>query len=409
MMFEDELPLSIVTGLKFIQTMESEKYIQYQTTEEFILDKEFSSWVLHPDKELDQFWNSFLMEHPDKAALIKDAALIIKSLQPLNQNISQEKLDEIYRNIRKSGKVITLKRFTAFKYAAGILLMVATAGLIWLSLHQKNQFPIEALNNSTLKGKIILANGLTKEFDTEQTTIRQTTTGNLTINNDTIDAKSNKVASEMNQIIIPFGKRSEITLADGTHIWLNSGSQLSYPTEFKADSREVYLSGEAFFDVTSNPNQPFYVITHDIRVKVLGTSFNVSSYNEDNTTETVLVKGKVSAGKNVLFGKTINLVPGERMIYNKSNESVSKDRVDVAMYASWVKGYLIFDNIPITDVYKKLERYYNLDITAEDGLEKITFSGKLDLKESIKDVLENISFASSLKVFENNGSYFIKR
>lgn len=389
--------------------MEREKYIQYRTTEEFILDKEFSDWVLHPDKELDQFWNSFLMEHPDKAVPIRDAALIINALRPLDQEVSQEKLNDVYRRIRKSGKVVNLKRLTVFKYAAGILVVTAIASLVWLSLHPKNQFPIEASNKTTLKGKIILANGSTKEFDTEQTTIRQTTSGSLTINNDTIDAKSNKVISAMNQIIIPYGKRSEITLADGTHIWLNSGSQLSYPTEFKADSREVYLSGEAFFDVKSDPNKPFYVITRDIRVRVLGTSFNVSSYNEDNTTQTVLLKGKVSAGKNALFAKTIDLVPGERMIYDKSNESVSKDHVDVALYASWVKGYLIFDNIPITEVYKKLERYYNVDVMAEDGLEKITFSGKLDLRENIKDVLENISFASSLKVQENNGSYFIKK
>ncbi len=122
----------------------------------------------------------------------------------------------------------------------------------------------------------------------------------------------------MNQIIIPYGKRSDITLADGTHIWLNSGSQLSYPSEFKTDSREVYLSGEAFFDVKANPNKPFYVITRDIKIKVLGTRFNVSSYNEDNTTQTVLLKGKVTTGKNKIFAQTIDLMPGERMIYDKT-------------------------------------------------------------------------------------------
>ena len=112
---------------------------------------------------------------------------------------------------------------------------------------------------------------------------------------------------------------------------------------------------------------------------------------------------------NKLFAKTIDLIPGERMIYDKKEEQISKDQVDVRLYASWVKGYLIFDNIPITDVYKKLERYYNFKIDAEDGLEKITFSGKLDLKENIKEVLDNISFASSVKVLENNGSYLIKK
>ena len=133
-----------------------------------------------------------------------------------------------------------------------------------------------------------------------------------------------------------------------------------------------------------------------------------SSYNEDNTTQTVLVEGKVTAGTNKLFAKTIDLVPGERMIYDKSNENLSKDRVDVRLFASWVSGYLIFENEPITEVYKKLERYYNQQIAIEGSLEQITFSGKLDLKDNLKDVLENMSFASSVNVLEINGSFTIK-
>ena len=385
------------------------KYQQFQTTEDFILDKEFTNWINHPDKQRDEFWNSFISAYPEKKEQIRDAALIIKSLQPIQPEVSQQKLHEIYQQISQTKRHRRVFSFTTLKYAAGILLITAIGSLIWHSTLQKNQFPIAASTETLSKGKIILANGTTKEFDTEQTTIRQTTSGNLTINNDTIAVVLNEKSAAMNQIIIPYGKRSEITLSDGTHIWLNSGSQLSYPTEFQKESREVYLSGEAFFDVQPDPGKPFYVVTRDIKIKVLGTSFNVSSYTEDNTIQTVLVKGKVSAGKNNLFAKTIELVPGERMTYQKMEENIVKDQVDVRLYDSWIKGYLIFDNIPITDVYKKLERYYNLKINAEDGLEKITFSGKLDLKENIKEVLDNISFASSVKVLENNGSYLIKK
>jgi transmembrane sensor len=202
----------------------------------------------------------------------------------------------------------------------------------------------------------------------------------------------------MNQIIIPYGKRSNIILADGTHISLNSGSQLSYPTEFKAGSREVYLSGEAFFDVRTISGKPFYVVTRDVRIKVLGTRFNVSSYPDDNTTQTVLLKGKVSAGKNKLFAKTIDMAPGERMTYNRDNETLTKDNVDTNLYASWVNGYLIFKNEPIASVFKKLERYYNQRIVADYRTGNMTFSGKLDLKDNIKDVLENVSFASSVYI-----------
>jgi hypothetical protein len=389
--------------------MDKEKYIAYLTSEDFILDKEFCVWVLHPDIELDQFWNLFLTEHPEKEELINSAIFIVKAIQPIEEDISEQKLNDIFQKITKSGRAIKLSNFRALKYAAGIALLMTVGSLIWLSVQMKNQFPLETASEAPLKGKVIFANGSSREFDTERSTLKQTTAGSLTINNDTVKVISTSGSLAMNQIIIPYGKRSEITLSDGTHIWINSGSQLSYPTKFKSDSREVFLSGEAFFDVKTNPDKPFYVITKDIRIKVLGTRFNVSSYTQDNTTQTVLVKGKISAAKNKLFSKNVELIPGERLVYNKNNENLTKDRVDVSLYASWVNGYLIFRNVPISTVYKKIERYYNQTIVLEDGLDKITFSGKLDFKDNIKDVLENISFASSLQVVEQSGSYLIKK
>lgn len=389
--------------------MQKEKYLEYKTTEEFVLDPEFAFWVIHPNSEDDVFWSLFIQEHPEKGELIRNAAFIIKSLQPIEPEVPQQKLNDILQNVKKSDKTKKLNFYRGWRYAAGIALLVATGSLLWFTVQMNPSFPIKSDNGTFQKGRIILSNGSTHEFDTEQTIIRQTTSGNLTINNDTIDNSLDRKSSAMNQIIIPYGKRSDITLADGTHIWLNSGSQLSYPSEFKTDSREVYLSGEAFLEVKSNPDQPFYVITRDIKIKVLGTSFNVSSYNEDNTTQTVLLSGKVSAWKNKLFAQKVDLMPGERMTYDKTNENISKDKVDVRLHSSWINGYLIFDNVPITEVYKKLERFYNTEIIVDNSLEEITFSGKLDLKDNVKDVIDNISFASAVKVLENNGSYNIKK
>ena len=386
--------------------MEEVKYIQF-TTEEFILDKEFSAWVLSPDKDRELFWKLFLKQHPEKREQIQNAALIIKSLQPIEPKIPEQRLNEILKVVLAQDKSILVGGYRFLKYAAGIALFMVIGSLIWLSVSTKNKFPVEASNSLIMKGKIIFANGSTREFETKQTTIRQTLSGNLLINNDTVVNKSDKEILAMNQIIIPYGKRSDITLADGSHIWLNSGSQLSYPTAFETKKREVYLTGEALFDVKADPQRPFFVITRNIKIKVLGTSFNVSSYSEDNTIQTVLLRGKISAGLNALFSGSIDLVPGERLVYDKTNKNLLKDLVDVNLYASWINGYLIFDNIPITEVAKKLERYYNKKILTQNGLGKITFSGKLDLKEDLKAVLENISFASSVKLEENNGSFIL--
>ena len=389
--------------------MDAEKYINFTTTEDFVLDKEFVIWVLHQENERDQFWGSFILEHPEKEIFVTEAVLIIMSVQPIETEVPQEQLDKILIRIKNRDLPKFQVAYRWMKYAAGIAALIAIGGFIWLTVNTKNSFPLEVVNNPVLKGKIILANGLVHEFNTEQTIIRQSATGNVTVNNDTIQNLPVEKVMAMNQVIIPYGQRSEITLADGTHIWLNSGSQLSYPTDFSGKTREVLLAGEAFFDVAHNPAKPFYVITRDIKIRVLGTSFNVSAYDEDVTAQTILVTGKINAGKNNLFTHTIELEPGERMVYEKNSENILKDKVDVVQYSSWINGYLIFENIPITEVLRKVQRYYNQNIATEEGLERITFSGKLDLKENIADVLSNISFASSVTISVNNGTFKVKK
>jgi len=388
--------------------MNKERFKYYQKAEDFILDKDFVHWILYPSNELDLFWSSFINEHPEKESNIRNAILIIKSIQPTSLEISQEKNDEIFRRIKASEEKLKINWISYLKYAAVISIFVAIGSLIYTSLYNY-KFPIEAANEMDLKGKVIFADGSTKVFDSDKTSIKQTASGNLVINSDTVVVKVKQANTSLNHIIIPYGKRSDIILADGTHIWLNSGSQLSYPSEFKTDSREVYLSGEALFDVNANPKKPFYVITKNIKIKVLGTIFNVSSYDEDNTVQTALLRGKVTAGENKLFASTVNLAPGELLTYSKKNSTLLKEKVDVKSYASWVNGYLIFINVPITEVFMKLERYYNQDIKIEDSLEKITFSGKLDLKDNIKDVINDIAFASSINVQKKEGFYLIKK
>jgi transmembrane sensor len=157
--------------------METDKYSNYYTTEDFILDKDFTLWVLHPDKEVDQFWNSFMLEHPEKENQIRDAALIIRALQPLEDKVPQQSLDDILQITKRAGTGIRLKRYSMLKYAAGMALLITVGGLIWLSVLTKNKYNIETAGEQVIKGKIIFANGSTQEFDTEQTTIKQTSSG----------------------------------------------------------------------------------------------------------------------------------------------------------------------------------------------------------------------------------------
>lgn len=393
--------------------MNFEKYILY-TTDEFVLDNGFIAWILHPNKESDLFWAGFLAGHPEKRDLVKEAAFIIKALQPVEEEIPAERFDDILGRIQsKSNGQRKRVLLNALKYAAVVAGVIGITGIYYLLNLKQNPFPLASLATEAVgKGKIILPDGSSVEFDAKETVIRQTAAGKLLINSDTVTSfaqAATKVVSALNQVIIPYGKRSQVTLPDGSHIWLNSGSQLSYPPEFTGNSREVYLSGEAFFDVIPDPRKPFFVITKDIKIRVLGTRFNVFAYNEEQSTQTVLLEGKVTIGKNSFLAKTEVMEPGERVVYHKKDEKFLKDKVDVNYYTSWLYGYLIFENEPTPEVFKKLERYYNQTIVLENGLDNISFSGKLDLKEDIKDVLESITYASSVRITREGSCYLVKR
>jgi ferric-dicitrate binding protein FerR (iron transport regulator) len=393
--------------------MTFENYLFFNT-EEFVLDAAFISWVLNPQNESNLFWSEFIAKHPEKRTQVEEASYIIKALQPVEEDIPAGRLDDILHRIQP--KAPDQRRrilFNVLKYAAIITGVIGITGLLYLKNQKSDTFPLAKLNPEVIgQGKIILADGTSIGFDTKETVISQTASGNLLINSDTIPVSAMKLPvkqAALNQVIIPYGTRSQVTLPDGTHIWLNSGSQLSYPTEFSGNSREVYLSGEAIFDVTHDTEKPFFVITKDVKIKVLGTRFNVSAYDNEPNVQTVLLEGKVTIGKNAFLAKTMQMEPGERVVYNQKSEDFTKDKVDVNYYTSWLYGYLIFENEPTPEVFRKLERYYNQSIVVEAGLDSITFSGKLDLKEDIRDVLESITYSSHVKIIREGDVYKVNR
>ena len=164
------------------------------------------------------------------------------------------------------------------------------------------------------------------------------------------------------------GMVTQFALADGTKVWLNSGSELQFPTIFNSEKREVILKGEAFFEVTKNEKQPFRVNTNELKVEVLGTSFNVVSFDDDTQSEVVLVTGKValSSEKGQIVKEYGNIIPGQRAIYEKENQKVVTREVDVAKYIAWRDGNLIFQDDSMEDVVKRLSRWFNVEIVISD-------------------------------------------
>lgn len=205
---------------------------------------------------------------------------------------------------------------------------------------------------------------------------------------------------QFNTLIVPYGKRSSLTLSDGTRIWLNSGSKLVYPAKFPGSEREVYLEGQAYFSVSHSDDVPFYVHTREMKVKVLGTEFDVSAYEDDHFTSAVLASGSIelSIPQQSLFGaKKTKITPGTRAVFQSDKSALRTEQVDVSEFISWKDGYLILEKAPLGDILKKLSRYYRVDITLkEEELEKVTFSGTLHLQDDIEQVLDIVATTTSL-------------
>ncbi len=392
--------------------MSIKKYSNF-STEDFLMDDDFIRWILHPDEESNLFWSSFLEKYPQKEQQIKEAIFFIRIFQSIEPADFVGNQENVYKKIRPSSFRVRKLWNNITKIAAAVLLLLSIGGVLYYLNETDRFFPEELADAELLeKGRVVLPDGRIAEFETEQTRIQQSVSGNLTINSDTVKVNETNKSSErtlLTHVIVPYGKRTEIILTDGTKIWLNAGSQLSYPAKFSGNTREVYLSGEAFFDVESDPSKPFQVITGDLKIRATGTRFNVTSYANEEQSQVVLLSGKVDAAKNKRFAGSMEMNPGDRIVYSKSDDNLLKAKVDVELYASWIDGYLIFDNEPVENIFRILERYYNKNILTEKLIGNPAFTGKLDLADDMEKVLNNIGFSASFSVEYENNLFIIRQ
>ncbi len=195
---------------------------------------------------------------------------------------------------------------------------------------------------------------------------------------------------------VPLGSRSSVLLSDGTEINLNSGSQLSYSSNFSSQNRSVTLSGEAFFHVKSDSVHPFTVKTKDFDISVTGTQLNVCSYNEDLFSATTLVEGKVNLEIHDT-DQPISVMPGEKFLLDRNARQYSLTTTNVEQDVAWKDGQFIFKNIPFPELVKRLERWYDVKLTFSDlRLTKYSYSGRFKNQETIWQVLDAIKMTSPI-------------
>jgi ferric-dicitrate binding protein FerR (iron transport regulator) len=203
-------------------------------------------------------------------------------------------------------------------------------------------------------------------------------------------SERNQLSSLYNTIDVPYGERSQISLYDGTKVWLNSGTKFRYPVAFGKDSRDVFVEGEAYFDVAKDPDHPFIVRAGQLKIKVLGTHFNVCAYPDDNEFSTTLDEGSVNA-INTVNCKGVKLNPGEQVILNRETNGLKCLSVDTRLYTSWKENLLKFEDAPFEEVIKRMERWYDVKITVDPSIntrERYTITIKT---ESLREMLQLVS------------------
>ena len=195
-------------------------------------------------------------------------------------------------------------------------------------------------------------------------------------------------------------------MPDGTLVWLNAGSRMTYSQGFGVDNRKVELEGEGYFEVQRNEKLPFFVKTKDLQLQVLGTKFNFRDYPEDHEVVVSLLEGKVELNNLLKKEKEAFLAPDERAILNKANGLMTVETVTASNASQWTDGYLFFDEELLPDIVKELERSYNVNIhIANDSLNKFRFYGNFFRREqSIQEVLDALASTEKIqyKIEERN-------
>ena len=386
--------------------------------EQFIHNQEFTSWVLNPTEESDLYWDNFIANNPSQKSEIDRSTVLIKSLLRNNKALSDDEVSTLWEKINKTNKnrknlKILIKRWSI---AAGIIMILGISGW-WLSV-TKNIKTEGAISQSIASNKnpgndikLIMSDQTEKTFTTKEVDLKYNSQGQLETkigkHTETEVIRNDSNTLQMNQLVVPRGKRSSIELADGTKLWLNSGSRAIYPVVFKGKTREIFIEGEGYLEVAHDSARPFFVVTDQVKIEVLGTKFDISAYKEDDYISVVLVEGSVQAS---IGHENRIMEPNQILNYQKLTQKTSIEKTNVLEYIAWKDGYMLCNKEQVKSITTKLSRYYDLEIHFEDtSLSSMTITGKLDLKSNYEDVLKVICATAPLEYKIIDSEVFMKK
>ena len=387
---------------------------------DFASDQVFIDWVKHPDHESDAFWTSLMATNQSLGKEMEEARLIVQSMRFVEKELPEQDVQALwYSIINHTRRNHVIRHY--WRMAAACAASVAIIFGVWKWLENDAGKQHDALVEFAASHsaqvtesndvQIVLSDDTNYAIANSHVEIQYDEKGQLTVDTREIVEQpaqtSQKETARFNQVMVPWGKRTVISFADGTKLWLNAGSRAVYPVEFTGNSREIFIEGEAYFEVAKDENKPFIVKTGLVEVKVLGTKFNVNAYPQEGKTEVALVSGSVQVVSR--HQKETQLQPDHLVEIDHATGQQAVKQVDAYNYVCWKEGFLLFHSEHLDVILRKLERHYAVPVVIETPLDGYTISGKLDLKENITGTLDIIKRLAPVQYQFKDNRVFIRK
>lgn len=397
------------------------------TVEELLLDAHFIASVLHPTPESRDFWEKLVQAGEVSAEDFDEAVLFVKKVQSRKDKLFRKEKEVMWKKIEIGNKKALKNKIhwlyiTSIAGVACILLLLGVSGYLFYGNKQVKLYdPIAQLKkNADIPAgsdiRLILSENEHVTFEENNAEVKYSKKGEVKVNSRTVveekaedrvakkeeDIKKEDVLVKYNQLIVPKGKHSTLLLPDSTKLWINANSHVIFPVKFSGNKREIYVDGEVFLEVTRNDTCPFIVKTDRMQVEVLGTSFNVNSYQHEEN-NVVLVTGSVHVKTGT--GQEAVLSPNQR--FSCTPEGVASiQTVDVYDYICWKDGLLQYRSENLSNILERLSHYYGKTIKWDPDVAKLKCSGKLDLKEDMEKVLNGLTRVAPVKFTEQDECYY---
>lgn len=329
-----------------------------------------------------------------------------------NLEFDREKMWRVIEAYRGEGRNARRRHQRWYWAAAVILPLLVVGGMLYFSWQQPKGTVVAStgvIESGSSRATLVMAGGERVDLASlTDTLLRQ---GEVEIRLDSSrgvtyqagDAKVNKV--EYNKIIVPRKGEYQLMLADGSKVYLNSESELRFPTAFPGKERRVYLKGEGYFEVAANAEKPFIVTVGETDVRVLGTKFNIKNYQDEQSIVATLVEGTIC-----LSISSLPMRPGQQSIFNKSTHENIIREVDTKLYTAWKDGRFIFKSAPLESILKQLSRWYDIYFEYEDeNLKNLPFSGNVRKYEDGNIILELLKSTGRINFIQNGKIIYVKK